>query len=238
MAKGLFITGTDTGVGKTWVGAGLTALFKERGFDIGVMKPVESGCRRENGRLIPEDATLLKEMARSQDELDIINPYALEYALAPALAAEREGVEIRIEVIKGAYDLLTSRHDVMIVEGAGGLLAPLFGDYFMADLAKEWGLPLLIVTGAKLGIINHTLLTLHCARQRGIPVLGIVMNHTTNLKGLAESLNPTALKRWAGAPFLGTIPFLPSFTKNAIKTAVENNINFEIIEDLFRRSRV
>lgn len=238
MAKGLFITGTDTGVGKTWVGAGLTALFKERGFDIGVMKPVESGCRRENGRLIPEDATLLKQMARSQDELDIINPYALEYALAPALAAEREGVEIRIEVIKGAYDLLTSRHDVMIVEGAGGLLAPLFGDYFMADLAKEWGLPLLIVTGAKLGIINHTLLTLHCARQRGIPVLGIVMNHTTNLKGLAESLNPTALKRWAGAPFLGTIPFLPSFTKNAIKTAVENNINFEIIEDLFRRSRV
>jgi len=237
VAKGLFITGTDTGVGKTWVGAGLIALFKERGFDMGVMKPVESGCRRENGCLIPEDATLLKEMASSEDELEIINPYALEHALAPALAAEREGVEIRLEVIKRAYDLLTSRHDGVIVEGAGGLLAPLAGDYFMADLAKEWGLPLLIVTGAKLGIINHTLLTLYCAQQREIPVIGIVMNHTTDLKGLAESLNPAALKRWAKAPFLGTIPFLPSFTKEAVKTAVEMNMNFETIESLFRRSR-
>jgi dethiobiotin synthetase len=231
MAKGLFITGTDTGVGKTLVGAGLLALFKDRGFDVGVMKPVESGCRLENGRLIPEDATLLKEAAESQDDLDIINPYALKAPLAPALAAEREGIEIRLEKIVKAYEILISRHDIVIVEGAGGFLAPLFEDYFMADLAKEWGLPLLVVTEAKLGAINHTLLTLANARGREMSVLGIVMNHTTTPESLAESLNASALRRWAEAPFLGAIPFLPGFDIEAVKTAIETNLNLEPIED-------
>lgn len=237
MLRGIFITGTDTGVGKTLLSAGLAAIFKEKGYDVGVMKPVESGCRREKGRLIPSDAILLKEMACSQDELEIINPYALEHALAPALAAEMEGVEIRIEVINRTYDLLISRHDMLIIEGAGGLLVPLFGHYFIADLAKEWGLPLLIVTEAGLGIINHSLLTIRYAQQRGIPVLGIVMNHTSNRKGLAESLNVTSLKRWAKVPFLGSIPFLPNLKKGTIKEALKKSLNLEPVESLFKRYR-
>ena len=92
MGKGLFITGTDTGVGKTLVSVGLITLLKERGMRVGVMKPVESGCRREDGGLIPEDATLLRDAADSQEDLDIINPYALEAPLAPALAADVEGI--------------------------------------------------------------------------------------------------------------------------------------------------
>ena len=144
MGKGLFITGTDTGVGKTLVSTGLITLFKERGMQVGVMKPVESGCRRENGGLIPEDAILLKNAAESQEDLDIINPYALGAPLAPALAAEMEGVEIRLEVIQRAFEILSSRHDMVIVEGAGGFLVPIFGDFFMADLAKELDLPFLL----------------------------------------------------------------------------------------------
>ena len=235
MGKGLFITGTDTGVGKTLVSVGLITLFKERGMHVGVMKPVESGCRREDGGLIPEDAILLKNAAESQDDLDIINPYALEAPLAPALAAEMEGVEIRLEVIQRAFEILTSRHDIVIVEGAGGFLVPVFGDYFMADLAKEWDLPLLVVTEPKLGIINHTLLTLAHARGREIPVLGIVMNRTSDQQGLAESLNADALKRWAKAHFLGSIPFMPGFDKEAIKTAVETNLNLGPIEDFLKK---
>jgi len=235
VAKGIFITGTDTGVGKTLLGAGLAALFQEKGFDVGVMKPVESGCRRENGRLIPSDAILLKEMACSQDELEIINPYAFEHALAPALAAELEGVEIRLEVLKRSYDLLISRHDMVIIEGAGGLLVPLFGHYFIADLIKEWALPLLIVTEARLGIINHSLLTIDYAQQRGIPVVGIVMNYTSNSKGLAECLNVSALKRWATVPFLGSIPFLPILEREGIKEALKKSLNLEPIEVLFKR---
>jgi len=235
MGRGLFITGTDTGVGKTLVSVGLITLLKEMGMHVGVMKPVESGCQRENGELIPADATLLKNAADSQDDLDIINPYALELPLAPALAADAEGIEIRLEVIQRAFQTLTSSHDIVIVEGAGGFLVPLFGDYFMADLAKEWDLPILVVTEAKLGIINHTLLTLAHAREREIPVLGIVMNHTSDQQGLAESLNAKALKRWAKAPFLGSIPFMQGFDKKAIKTAIKTSLNLGPIEEFLKR---
>jgi dethiobiotin synthetase len=203
---------------------------------VGVMKPAESGCRREKGGLIPEDAIILKNAAESQDDLDIINPYALEAPLAPALAAEREGVEIRLEVIRRAFEILISRHDMVVVEGAGGFLVPLFGDFFMADLAKELDLPLLLVTEAKLGIINHTLLTLAHAREREIPVLGIVMNHASDQQGLPETLNPEALRRWAKAPFLGSIPFMPGFDNEAIKKAIETNLNLEPIEDFLKRA--
>lgn len=236
MGKGLFITGTDTGVGKTLVGAGLLALFKERGMNVGVMKPVESGCRLENGRLIPEDATLLREAADSQDDLDIINPYALEAPVAPALAAEMEGIAIRLEVIQRAFEILISRHDMVIVEGAGGLLVPLFGHFFMADLAEELNLPLLVVTEAKLGIINHTLLTLAHAREREIPVLGIVMNRTSDNQGLPETLNHDALKRWAKAPFLGSIPFMPRFDNEAVKRAIQTNLDLGPLEDFLKRA--
>jgi len=236
VGKGLFITGTDTGVGKTLVSVGLITLFKERGMRVGVMKPAESGCRREKGGLIPEDAIMLKNAAESQDDLDIINPYALEAPLAPALAAEREGVEIRLEVIRRAFEILISHHDMVIVEGAGGFLVPLFGDFFMADLAKELDLPLLLVTEAKLGIINHTLLTLAHAREREIPVLGIVMNHASDQQGLPETLNPEALRRWAKIPFLGSIPFMPGFDNEAVKRAIETNLNLEPIEDFLKRA--
>jgi dethiobiotin synthetase len=235
MGKGLFITGTDTGVGKTLVSMGLITLLRERGMQVGVMKPVESGCRRGNGGLIPEDAILLRSAAESQNNLEIINPYALEAPLAPALAADLEGIEIRLEVIQRAFEVLTSSHDIVIVEGAGGFLVPLFDNYFMADLAKEWNLPLVVVTEAKLGIINHTLLTLAHAREREIPVLGIIMNRISDQQGLAESLNANALKRWAKAPFLGSIPFMSGFDHEAVKKAIETNLNLGPIEDFLKR---
>src|SRR4030042_4169582 len=127
MAKGIFVTGTDTGVGKTLVAGGLPALFRENGIDVGVMKPVESGCPRENGILVPKDALFLKEMSGCQDGLDLINPYALEHPLAPALAADLERVEIRLEVIQEAYSILASRHNLVLVEGAGGVVCPVPG---------------------------------------------------------------------------------------------------------------
>ena len=142
-----------------------------------------------------------------------------------------EQTPAQVEKIVKAYEILISRHDIVIVEGVGGFLVPLFGDYFVADLAKEWGLPILVVAEAKLGTINHTLLTLANARGRGIPVMGIVMNHTSSQQGLAESLNASALRRWAEAPFLGSVPFLPGFDIEAVKTAIEMNLNLGPIED-------
>lgn len=236
MGKGILITGTDTGVGKTLVAGGLAALLRERGIDVGVMKPAESGCRPENGSLVPEDALFLREMSGCRDELSLINPYALEHPLAPALAAELEGVDIRLEVIREAYFTLASRHDVVLVEGAGGLLVPLTPHCFMADLARELGeLPVLVVVRGLLGTINHTLLTLYYARREGIGVLGIVMNHTTPQYGLAESLNADALRRWGGGPFLGSLPFLPSLDPESVKEAVRSNLNLEPLLEWLRR---
>lgn len=232
MGKGIFITGTDTGVGKTLVAGGLAALLRESGLNVGVMKPVESGCLRKNGILIPKDALSLREMAGCQeDELPLINPYALEHPLAPALAAEMEGIEIRLEVIREAYFTLTSRHDLILVEGAGGLLVPLTSHSFMADLPRELGgLPLLVVARAALGTINHTLLTLHYARKEKLKVMGIVLNHTSPEYGLAESLNPGALRRWEKTPFMGLLPFLPNTDKESITKTIEANLNLNLLK--------
>jgi dethiobiotin synthetase len=228
MGKGIFITGTDTGVGKTLVAAGLAAVLQEKGIDVGVMKPAESGCRRENGLLIAEDALFLRKMSGSQDEVKLVNPYPLEHPLAPALAAEIEGVEIRLEVIREAYLTLASRHDLVLVEGAGGMLVPLTSGRLMIDLAKELGgLPILIVTRMILGTLNHTLLSLYYARKEGMDVLGVVMNHLSPQQGLAESLNPQAMRQWGQAPFLGSLPFLPNTNKESIVKAVKTALNVE-----------
>ncbi len=233
MASGIFITGTDTGVGKTLVTGGLAALLKESGVDVGVMKPVESGCRREETGLVPEDARFLREMAGCRDELELINPYALEHPLAPALAAELEGVDIQLAVIREAYLTLASRHELVLVEGAGGMLVPVTSRYFMVDLARELGgLPLLVVVPAHLGTINHTLLSLYYARREGIDVLGIVMNQTSPQFGLPESLNREALSRWGGVPFLGSLPFLSSTAPESVKKAVRANLNLKLMRIL------
>ncbi len=228
MGKGIFITGTDTGVGKTFVAGGLAAVLRNKGIDVGVMKPVESGCRREGGILVAEDALLLREMSGSRDDLNLVNPYSLEHPLAPALAAEMEGVEIRLEVIREAYLALASRHDLVIVEGAGGMLVPLTSDHLMIDLVKVLGgLPALIVTRAILGTLNHTLLSLYYTIREGIDVIGIVMNHTSPQQGLAESLNPKAIERWGRAPFLGSMPYLSRTDKRCVADAVESALDFE-----------
>ena len=228
MGKGIFITGTDTGVGKTLVAGGLAAVLRAKGINVGVMKPVESGCRREGDVLVAEDALFLREMSGSIDDLKLVNPYSLEHPLAPALAAEIEDVEIRLEVIQEGYLKLASRHDLVIVEGAGGMLVPLTADHLMVDLVKVLGgLPALIVTRAILGTLNHSLLSLYYAVREGIDVLGIVMDHTSPQQGLAESLNPKAIERWGRAPFLGTMPYLSSTDKRSIAHAVESALDLE-----------
>lgn len=227
--KGIFITGTDTGVGKTLVASGIAAALRDRGVDVGVMKPIESGCTRYNGKLRPGDALFLKEMAQCQDEQGLINLYALEHPLAPALAAEIEGVKISIEPVVEALSILLSRHELVIVEGVGGLLVPIYKNYFVADLAKDMSLPLIIVARSTLGTINHTLLTLSHARKEGLKILGLVMNNCCNSQGQAEKLNPSALKRWTGAPLLGVMPFIPELNRNTIAGAIREHIDLETV---------
>ncbi len=235
MFKGIFVTGTDTGVGKTVIASGLAACLKEQGRNVGIMKPVETGCRLEMGRLVPQDALFLKEASGCDDDLSRIVPYVFSAPLAPALAAEKEGRRISMGRIRDAFQALARRYDLVIVEGAGGLLTPLTARYFMADLPLKLGLTLLVVARASLGTINHTLLTLRYARNRGLPVLGIVMNHTAVEVGMAEALNAGALARWGQSPYLGTFPYLPEISRESIKTAVESHLNLEPVYDWLRK---
>ena len=182
------------------------------------MKPVESGCLVNMGFSSLKDALFLKEMSGCQDELDLINPYAFRASSGTRSGSRAGRVEIRLEVIREAYSTLASRHELVLVEGAGGMLVPFTSDRLMADLVKELGgLSLLIVTRALLGTINHTLLTLYYARREGMEVMGIVMNQTSPQYGLAESLNAGALRRWGEAPFLGSLPFFPTWIRRILR---------------------
>ena len=218
---GLFITGTDTGVGKTVVTAALALALRGRGLRVGVMKPVESGCPRVNGTLLPQDAVFLREASGSTMPLELINPYALERPLAPALAAEMEGVSIQLDRIEAAYCTLASAHDFVLVEGAGGLLAPLTGELRMVELACALGLPVLVVARNVLGAINHASLTVEAARGAGLQVAGVVLNNPSPADGAAEGTNAASLRRWVSTPFLGEMSYLPSMEHQGLLRAAE-----------------
>jgi len=208
MVSGVFVTGTDTGVGKTYVSAGLAAALMRRGVDVGVMKPAETGCVMRAGRLIPRDALLLMKSANVRDSLSLVNPYRFRKPLAPAVAAECEGKTISLKKIHGSFLSLSSRHEFMIVEGAGGIMAPLSGKHTYLDLVKKMGLPVLIVSRPGLGTINHTLLTIAALKKRRTVIAGIVINYALDEKsGLAEETSPAIIENMSGIRILGTIHY-------------------------------
>lgn len=205
MSKGIFITGTDTGVGKTIVAAVLARLLRMRGLSVGVMKPVTSGCRAENGVLVSDDALLLCQAAGVTCSADVA-PYLLREPLAPAEAAKLDGVVIDFARIRESYERLAAAHDYVIVEGAGGLMVPLAGGLLVADLARHLGLPLLVVARSDLGTINHTVLTCFAAGQMELRVAGVIINNYPDNPGLAERSAPHQIGSLCGAALLGIWP--------------------------------
>lgn len=208
ITNGIFITGTDTGVGKTYVACLLARLMRSRGIDAGVMKPAETGCRTRNGLLVPSDGMLLKKAAGVADPLELIVPYRFRLPLAPAAAAGLEGASVRMERILSSFERLAGRHDAMIVEGAGGIMVPLTGRTLYADLAARMNLPVLIVARPGLGTLNHTLLTIEALRSRRVLLHGIVINHAVpSRSGLAERTNPRLLERLSGLKVLAQVRY-------------------------------
>jgi len=205
MSRGIFITGTDTGVGKTVVAAVLARLLRMRGLNVGVMKPVTSGCREEGGRLVSDDALLLCQAAGMACTGDVA-PYLLREPVAPAEAAKLDGVVIDFTRIRDAFERLAAAHDYVIVEGAGGLMVPLAGGLLVADLARHLGLPLLVVARPGLGTINHTVLTCFAAGQMELKVAGVVINDYPASPGLAERSAPHQIGSLCGAAVLGIWP--------------------------------
>ena len=206
MHKGIFITGTDTGVGKTFVAVGLINALKEKGFNVCPMKPVETGCRTKKGKLIPEDTMSLIKASGIKEAIDVINPYRFKHPLAPSVAAELERKSIKKEKIFSAYNYLSKKYDITIVEGAGGIMAPLYKKYLFLDFISALNLPIIIVSRPGLGTINHTLLTISAAKGRGVNILGVVINYAAKTKtGIAEKTNPEIIKRLGGVPVIGIV---------------------------------
>ncbi len=226
-AKGIFITGTDTGVGKTLVAAALARLLRDRGLNVGVMKPVTSGCIERNGKLVSEDAELLAWGAGLAGVDADTAPYCLREPLAPSEAAGRDGVRIDLGRIAEAFERLAARHDYVIVEGAGGLMVPLVGGLLIADLAVQLKLPLLVVARPNLGTVNHTVLTCYAARQMGLAVAGVVINDYPEKPGMAEQSAPHLISSLAGAPVIGIFPHVTEDDPRKAVTALTAHLAAE-----------
>jgi dethiobiotin synthetase len=207
--QGIFITGTDTGVGKTVIAAGLAVLFRKRGVNVGVMKPIQTGCLSRRGARIAADARFLIQAARADDPINQVCPYRFKIPAAPLVAAEYEGVKIDLHRIEDSYRRLSMRHGVTVVEGIGGLLTPITPTAAVIDLAIRLNLPLIIVAHIRLGTLNHALLTVQGARQAGATILGIIFNRPgRSPRDLAEKTNPGVFSRLCSVPVLGTVPYM------------------------------
>ena len=202
MGQGYFVTGTDTGVGKTTVSCALLKAFAAQGKKAVGMKPVVAGS--ENGRW--HDVEQLIAASNIHAEREYINPYAFHPPISPHIAAQKNGVDIDFAVIQRAYQALSSQADIVIVEGVGGFLVPLNARQTGADLASALNLPVILVVGMRLGCLNHALLTAQAIHAAGLPLAGWVANGIDR-QMLALEENIATLERWLDGPLLGVIPF-------------------------------
>jgi dethiobiotin synthetase len=201
--RGLFVTGTDTGVGKTAVSCAIAVLARRSGISLAVMKPAESGCPPD----APGDALSLIAAAGSTDPLELVCPYRLPEPLAPAVAARRAGRTISIGHLVDCARTL-GRDRPLLVEGAGGLLVPYTDQETTADLIEALGLPVLVVGRAGLGTINHTALTVEALASRGLTVRAVVLNRTHTERDISEEDNPREIARLTGVEVFGPLPFI------------------------------
>jgi dethiobiotin synthetase len=207
-AKGLFITGTDTGVGKTLITGGIAYLLRRRGMKVGVFKPVATGCRIEMGELVSRDSEFLRMCAELNEPMTVITPACYETAAAPLVCVRAENRPIDYEQIAAMYNYLCKTCDVVLVEGIGGVMVPLDERAKIIDLAAKMSLPTVIVAREKLGTINHTLLTIGAVRNAGLYAAGVVINgHIYPAAGIAEQTAPGIIAELGDTKILATIGY-------------------------------
>src|SRR3989339_104952 len=196
--RSLFIAGTDTGVGKTYITPQLCNMFRQAGFDVGVLKPISTGGR--------SDAQYLLKQTGLKDPLDLVNPIHFKPALAPTIAAKLAGKTISIRKILSAYKKLKAIHrDGILVEGVGGVMVPLAKNYLVVDLINELRIPAIIITRPSLGTVNHTLLTIDALKTKKVPISGFIVNYglpdnkaKSRFECLTAKLSPRMIEQISG----------------------------------------
>ncbi|MDE0158981.1 MAG: dethiobiotin synthase [Candidatus Dadabacteria bacterium] len=229
LPKAVFITGTDTGVGKTAVTAALAALLREKGLVTGVIKPFQTGTDLEG----LSDAEFIYAFLGRDCVLSEVSPCRLKVPLSPYRAAAIEGADIPLrDIIEHTRDYI-SRNDVTLVEGAGGLCVPVTGSYMMADLAVDLDAPMVIVARPGLGTLNHTALSVEYARQKGARVLGVVINGFPEPADVASATNPAVLRDVFSVDILGVLPYLPGLDVEGGSFSGLKNIGESCFSPLF-----
>lgn len=216
--KAYFITGTDTGVGKTAITAGLAGSIRKMGINVGVMKPIASGTPQKTG-FKSSDVSILAEAARTKDSEDLINPVFLPIPASPYDASKLLSLPIDMPQILAKYSKLLSMHEILLVEGIGGLMTPITKKVFVADMIKAMGIEAIIVTRAGLGTLNHTVMTCRTCKDYDIKIKGFIINNFNEKGSAAEKNAPTTLHEITGVSILGIIPFIKDYNK--IDTMIE-----------------
>ncbi len=208
--NGLFITGTDTGVGKSLITGGIAFLLRQQGLKVGVFKPIASGCRHDREGLVSDDTEFLAHCADADYPLSVITPVTYTTPAAPVTCAAIEGVAVDFEAIAAAYRYLCEHCDVVLVEGIGGAMVPLTEEDTILDLAVEFDLPTVIVARPNLGTINHSLLTVAAVRNAGLPIAGLVISgYNAETADVPEETSPAVICRFSDTTLLAVVPYDP-----------------------------
>ena len=217
--KAYFITGTDTGVGKTSITAGLAGSMRKLGMDVGVMKPIATGYPNKTG-FKSSDVTKLVEIASVKDPENLINPVFLSLPTSPYDATKLLELSIDMPLIFDQFKKLSSLHEMLLVEGIGGIMTPITKNFYVADMVKEMNIETIIVTRATLGTLNHTVMTCKMCKEYGIKIRGLVVNNFDEKGTPAEKNAPSTLYELTNIPILGTIPFIKDL--NNIEKMIEH----------------
>lgn len=216
--KAYFITGTDTGVGKTAITAGLAGAMRKLGVNVGVMKPIATGIPQKTG-FKSLDVAILADASGTKDSEDLINPVFLPIPTSPYDATKLLSLPVDMPLILTKFTKLLSTHDVLLVEGIGGIMTPITKNFFVADMIKAMSIETIIVTRSTLGTLNHTVMTYNMCKDYDIKVKGIVINNFDEKGTAAEKNAPVTLHDITGLNILGVVPYIKDYNK--IDTMIE-----------------
>ena len=227
MLKSIFITGTDTDVGKTYITAGLAVTLRKMGVDVGIMKPFAAGTPQRKG-FKSEDVEILANAAQVNDSENLLNPQYFPIPASPYTAWKNLRIKPKINSILSSFNKLSKIHSMMLVEGMGGIMTPILKDYFVTDLIKNMKIPAILVTRTKVGTINHTIMTIKMCEKYKIPIKGIIINDFDS-DGYKPKELTRDLKNLTGVPVLGTIPFVKDLSDRSLYRIFKKNLDFKII---------
>ena len=224
--KSIFITGTDTDVGKTYITAGLAVTLRKMGIDIGVMKPFAAGIAQKNG-FKSEDIEILLKAAQVNDPENLVNPQFFPIPASPYTAWKKLKIKPKIPTILKSFKKLSNLHEMLLIEGMGGVMTPILKDYYITNLIKEMKIPTIIVTRSKVGTVNHTIMTVKSCEKYKIPIKGIIINNFD--KGYPVKQLKNDLEILTGVKVLGSIPFLKNLSDASLHRIFKKNIDLKSI---------